>query len=129
MKSTNLIIPLVIFPFDVMVSIAESDEQLTKYVKKHVLAEDFDQLHKDGVLTMEKSCDGRTVNTAVGHATVIRLKKYPKTPKDHGVLAHEIFHAASFILWRMGVHLDIEKTDEVYAYLIGYLTEQIYKHI
>lgn len=52
----------------------------------------------------------------------------PKSVTDYGTLAHEIFHAVTFILTRIGMSLTNE-SDEAYAYLIGYLTKEIYKHI
>jgi len=62
-------------------------------------------------------------------ATIIRLWNYPTYPEDFGSLAHEIFHAVSFVMYRIGQTLEIRVSDESYAYLIGYLTTQIYKKL
>jgi hypothetical protein len=42
---------------------------------------------------------------------------------DHGVLAHEITHAASFTLGRAGVKASF-RNDEAQAYLVGLLVEK-----
>lgn len=129
-KPLNFVIPLVLFPFDIMVSVSQNDAQFRKSLMGHMPPDCVKDLEDDPkILSLGYSTDGRTINFSTGHQTVIRLKKHPKTAKDHGVVAHEIFHAVSFILWRMGVNLEIEKTDEVFAYAIGYVTEEIYKKI
>lgn len=59
---------------------------------------------------------------------LIRMPEYPVDPYDIGMLQHEIFHAVSFALRRIGMLLSIE-SDESYAYLIGYLTTEIFKKL
>jgi hypothetical protein len=44
------------------------------------------------------------------------------------VLSHEIFHAVDAVLSLRGLPL-IEGSEEAYAYMIGYVTECIYKFI
>ena len=58
--------------------------------------------------------------------TVIRLDEIPGTCADYGTLQHEIFHAVDQIFRRIGMNLS-EDSDEAYAYMIGYLTQEIYK--
>lgn len=118
-KSLNKIIPLVIYPFDVMVSFGESDEQLAKVLNKHGFdLTDVDIAHKEGR-------EGRCTMLHSGQ-TVLRLYKYPKTPVQYGYLQHEIFHAVEFVMERIGMKL-CRKSDEAYAYLIQYLTTEIHK--
>jgi hypothetical protein len=47
-----------------------------------------------------------------------------KTPQ---LVAHEVFHAVSYILRRKGLPLS-DDTEEAYAYLIQFLTTEILKH-
>lgn len=121
-KSINFIVPLVVYPFDVMVSISESDESL------------FAKLKKKGVDITDTSLSvysdthrGRTI-LFKGNQSLIRMYELRDTPEWYGNLAHEIFHAAEFIMERIGMKLTTE-SDEAYAYLIGYLTKEIYSKI
>lgn len=129
-KSLNFIVDLVIYPFDIMVSINQTDEAFRKSIMKYLPPDCLKDLETDKeILNLGKTCNGRTINFSTGHQTVIRIKNYPRQPRDVGVLGHEIFHACSFVLWRMGIPLEIEKTDEVYAYLIGYVTSKIFNRL
>ena len=120
-KKLNFIIPLVIYPFDVMVSIGETHEELNKRLKRYDISLDQEESdHFD-----RTSLQGRTILFPTGQ-TILRLKKVPETPFEYGVLAHEIFHAATFILHRVGIKLELQTSDEAYSYLIGYLTAEIY---
>ncbi len=118
-KEINFIIPLIIYPFDVMVSISQSDEQLTKDLHKYDIDWDDD---------MKCNGQGRCVMTPTNQ-TIIRLWNYPEDNEDYGCLQHEIFHAVTFIMHRIGMELIVTKSDEAYAYLIGYLTREIYDRL
>ena len=129
-KPLNFIIPLVVYPFDILVSIGEGDAAFKKSIRKHLPPDCLKDLESDnGILSLGITEKGRTINFSTGYQTVIRLKYFPSYPEDYGILSHEIFHACAFILWRMSINLEIEKTDEVYAYLIQYVTTEIYKKI
>ncbi len=80
----NFTIPMVVYPFDLMVSFAESDD---------------------------------------------RLRRMPDTPVEFGYLQHEIFHYVTFLLDRLGITFCLETSDEAFAYLVGYITTEIYKKI
>lgn len=118
----NFIIHLVIYPFDVMVSVDETDAQLVKKLYRFgYKKEDIESL-----LHMPYSTRGRC-EILPGNQVVIRFKKQPKLAEQVGVIAHEVFHAVTFILERINIPLDLNTSDEAYAYLIGYLTEEIYR--
>ena len=58
---------------------------------------------------------------------VVLNKKYLKdTNFAVGTIAHESFHVTSFIMKRIGIHPDINN-DEAQAYLLSWVTEQVYK--
>lgn len=119
-KSDNFVIPLVIYPFDIMVSLGETDEQLRKtWEGKYKL-----EWREDMILKGNGNC-----LITEDNQTLIRTRYYPADNQDCGILQHEIFHAVSMVLDRMGIKLDIMVSDEAYAYLIGYLTKQIYDKI
>ena len=117
----NKIIPLHIYPFDVMVSIDETDSKLKKKLKSYGIS----GLGRDSSWKYPNStATGRTIMFP-SNQTLIRLRSVPKTPFEFGVLAHEIFHAVTFIMHKIGMKLKIMQSDEAYAYLIGYLTKEI----
>lgn len=119
-KSLNVVIPLVVYPFDVMLSIGQTDQELRDVLSKFGC--DWPDL-----LVLPPTGLGRTVMTDSNH-TIIRLNEWPVTCNQYGTLAHEIFHAVDFIFRRIGITLS-EDSDEAYAYMIGYLTEEIYKKL
>lgn len=123
-RKLNFIIPLVVYPRDIMVSFGETHDEVNKHLSKYNIELDEDERnHFD-----RSVCLGRTILFPTNQ-TLIRMKRIPGTTQEFGTLAHEIFHAASFILGRMGMPLQLEVSDEAYAYLIGYLTEEIYNKI
>jgi hypothetical protein len=124
-KGKNFIIPLVVYPFDAMISIAETDEVLFSKLRKH-LPEDC---HGDipQYAAIAPSGQGRYVMFP-NNASLIRLKHYPTSPEVKGYLAHEIFHCVEFLFEKIRVEHNINSS-ETWAYLIGYLTTEIYKKL
>ena len=65
------------------------------------------------------------------NAMVVRVldKLYIILPFDatHGVIAHEIYHLVKLILNHRGVKY-CEESEEAYAYLIDWLTDEIYDY-
>lgn len=123
-KSKNFIIPLVIYPFDVMVSLGETNEQMDKQLDKYKLSSEDLEL----AALNHDTTQGRAVMFQ-GNQSLIRLRKIPVTNADYGNLQHEIFHCVTFIMFRIGMPLEINKSDEGYAYLVGYLTKEIYSKL
>jgi hypothetical protein len=66
----------------------------------------------------------------IGKQTIIRLNFMPrlKNPIEMSLLQHEIFHAVGFIMSEINTPLNND-THETYAYLIQYLTEEVYKEL
>lgn len=125
MKKLNFIIPLVIYPFDVLVSIGETNKEIKKCLLKYTNITDEDielSQFKNHTIT------GRSAMFS-SNQSLIRLKYYPTEAKDFGVLQHEIFHCVTVIMDAIGMKFKVFKSDEAYAYLIGYLTTEIYKKI
>jgi hypothetical protein len=121
-KSLNFIIDLVVYPFQVMVSISESDESLFAKLKKVGVDISDTNLH-----VYSDTQRGRCIMFKENQ-TLIRMYELRDTPAWYGHLAHEIFHAVEFLMDRIGMKLTNE-SDEAYAYLISYLTEEIYKKL
>jgi hypothetical protein len=123
-KSKNFIIDLEVYPFDIMVSINETDSQLFKKLDTILAPKNRPTSYK----ILKMSGNGRTVMFHDLGVTVIRLKNYPDNPVTYGVLQHEIFHAVEFIMDKIGMRLSPE-TGEAYAYLIAFVTQKIYEKI
>jgi len=123
-KPLNFILPLTPYPFDLMVSVGETDEMLFKRLGRYTIGEEEMQDAKYEGDTGQ----GRYCLFKCG-ASLIRIKGKPKTPEEKGTLAHEIFHCAASVLWRVGIKLKILTSDEVYAYFCGFLTTEIYKRL
>ena len=117
-RSLNAVIPLVIYPFDLMVSLGQTDEQLKASLKKY-------GIKWQDSLTLD--CPAHYVRLE-RNQPVIRMANYPITVTDYGVLQHEIFHAADQTLRYMGFKLTND-SDEAYAYLIEYITREVYKKL
>jgi hypothetical protein len=87
-----------------------------------------DSMGEHDILNLEKECRGRTWHNITGGQTIIRIPKKPETPQEIGTLSHEIFHGVDFIFRRIGISLS-DNSNEAYAYLIGYVTEQFFNKI
>lgn len=118
MKKSFNVIPLVIYPFDVVVSINQTDKEFCKSMKGQ------DMTDSEGLFNLPKTTSARCVMLP-SNLTVIRFKIDKEICHDH--IAHEIFHAATFIMERIGMEFIVMKSDEAYAYLIGYLTKKVYE--
>lgn len=115
----NFIVPLVVYPFDIMFSFGETDEQLKKSLKKYN-CEWSDKMEYGGMGIFY-------INDK--NQSLIRVYNIPKICEDYGTLQHEIFHAVTYILDRVGMKLKLRTSDEAYAYLIGYITKEVYLRI
>jgi hypothetical protein len=121
----KLLIPLFIYPFDIMVMMGYSDEEVREELNQYEFLSE-----KDISLAMleRETVRGRTVLFETNQ-TFIRMPEIPVTPFDYGILQHEIFHAVTYIMYKVGMKLKIGYSDEAYSYLVGYLTEKIYTEI
>lgn len=123
MKSkANFIIDLHVYPFDVMVSIGQTDIELNKdlvKVKRIFPLEDI-QYPCNRSYAMFILWDS-------GYG-LIRLKTSPKTSEEKGYLAHEVTHYTNHLLDDIGMKWS-KKSDESYSYLCQFLTTEIYKRL
>jgi hypothetical protein len=128
MKTLNKIIPLGGYPFDLMISFNETDEQLAMHLLEYGLTiEDGkdDMFHLNGI----KSRRGRFVMFK-GNQSVLRLNFYPhwKDIDELSLLQHEIFHCTHIFMEEINTPLKTS-TCEPYAYLLQWLTREIYSLI
>lgn len=114
-----IVVPLVVYPFDIAISINQSDKKFRKDFKKI-----GGKWNKSMIINGEgKFCMNKK------NQSVIRIKHKVDSPVYLGVLQHEIFHAVTFIMDRIGIKLKLLTSDEAYAYLIGYITQKVYEEL
>lgn len=114
-KNKTDIIYGTVYPYDVCVSTVRDFKKLKAYLQTILPEEAWNEID-DGLA----SDDGRTIQFSTGQ-TIIQINK----PMP-GVIAHEVFHAVSFLMLKLMTPLTMD-TNEVYAYLVQYLTDEIYK--
>lgn len=122
-KKLSYLIPLKIFPAEILFSFNETDKELIRTIKSIGFGNDAPV----ETLKLCDSCFGRCVKFQNG-LVVLRLRDFPESSTDFGRLQHEIFHAVYFVLHDIDVTLSVE-SNEVFAYLTQYLTEEIYEKI
>lgn len=123
----SICIPLHVYPFHVVFSFNHSSEDLKKIIhrKEHVRMEclnDHRIEYGSGggakwALYLE---DNRNV-------ALVRMKIIPSTAWQFSALAHEISHVTFAILETCGLSLNVGTSDEAYAYVISYLTQEVYE--
>ncbi len=97
----------------------------------HLEDDKIEKWIKDNKYTKPKKIDlsleeATAITASCGFHAVIRFKDDPfKSPE---LVAHEITHAAIGILKYAGIKL-VDESEEIYAYLIGYLTREFYKKL
>lgn len=120
--SQNFIVRGTVYPYDVMFSINQSHEKLIKELLPY-----HDNV-KENARNLILSGVGRTIQTHNNQIIVI-LKELDDTAQFHGNVSHEIFHACSYILDTAGVKHSVEYSEEAYAYLIGWMTQEFYRKL
>lgn len=127
MKGKAHRIPLVLYPFDVLISINQTNNQFMKVLQYHCSPEILSEITEDPqILNFTETCRGRVLHAAKSHVTILRMPHNIITPEQHGHLAHEIFHAIEFIFRTIDIKLH-PKSSEAFTYAIQYLTTEIYK--
>jgi hypothetical protein len=129
MKKINKIIPIGLYPFDLMLSFNETDKQVKKALKKFNITPENSTETTLWDMDKTKTKVGRMV-MFIGKQTILRLNFVPKLsdPFEMSLLQHEIFHVVGFMMSEINTPLNND-TYEAYAYLVQYLTEQIYKEL
>lgn len=119
MKNIFKVIKGTVYPFDVLVSINQTDDEFYSEVA-HLANDDLEKVF----LNLPESVLGRSYMTE-NNISIIRFINIDANEIPHGIIAHEAFHITTFILNKIGVKFSF-KTDEFYAYLLNYLVDKIY---
>ncbi len=122
------LVNLEIYPMSVIVSINQNTTQAEKSLKKIFGKTPLTLKNEPLFSSMEEVWDGRCAMLD-SNDVYITLYKIPEHDNVHGVLAHEIFHATTFIMYRIGGAFELNVSDEAYAYLLGFITKKIYEKL
>ena len=110
---------------DILFVVDGNDAAVRRYIKRN-LDSPLDVIAEiDGVGGAWHNEDDAATTQLSSGFQIISLPGIPSTPDDIAILAHEILHAASFILRRAGIE-HTESTEEAYAYLTQHITKQAY---
>lgn len=122
-KSQHFVIPLHVYPFEIIFSMNESDEVLFKKLEKHghFTEEDLENIKLRGA--------GRCIAMSGLNLAIIRIEAFPQKYYTAGTISHEVLHAVIYILNACGLKLERGVSDEAFTYLMGYITSEIYKKI
>jgi hypothetical protein len=110
------------YKHDILFALDETPESLAMYMRRtlHYPNESIESIPP---LTTQ----GNTSMFSKGE-TLLRLKEVPNGPVYMALLVHEIVHAVSFILRRVGIEHTSE-TEEAYTYAIQDVTERAFRRI
>lgn len=110
-----------VYPIDILVSFGDTKKQLCRELSKSLPEYIIKSLKE------QEFKEGKSAMFPTGQV-LLWLKKEPSSVEELAILNHEIFHCTCFILERVGV-IYSENSDEAYAYLIQYITNQIYSKL
>lgn len=119
MKKKSFIIDWAIFPFQTLVCLAMSRNEVLKQVEK------YGKISEEEKEAIVMNGQGRAVMLKGGQ-TILWMRFYPKP--GSGVLAHEMVHVIDFVLERVGIEITV-KNDELRGYMTEYFTNQVYKNL
>ena len=115
------IIDCQVYPFQILVYFGQDKKPLFKELSKY--------LPKSSIETIKifEFKRGKSIMFPTGQ-TLLWLNEKPNSISGLATLNHEIFHCVCFILERVGIVFS-DSSDEAFAYLIEYLTKQIYNEL
>lgn len=122
-KSKHFIVSYEVYPFDLMVSFNEPKDIFIKRLKNRMPEDMHHEVDEEFLCKYT----ARTVMFS-GGMTAIHFTFWPERASQYALIAHEIFHAVCFLMGNLNMKLSHEN-DEAYAYLLQYITEQIYKKL
>ena len=114
----------IIYPYDTVVCLGVSKEEILQYMEKNYI-DSLTSEDKDA-LEMPLNTKGRTLRLK-NNAYILWTKYFPVNVEHFETLNHEIFHTSDMMLRKAGLSLS-DDSDEAWAYMIGWMTREIYKN-
>jgi hypothetical protein len=111
-----------IYPFDILVSVHDSYEKLSRELKRRLPDDCFEAIKRFESIGTNGN-RGKTVMFDTG-SVCIWIKGTP----TENTIAHEAFHAIDFILDKVGMTFSSD-SDEAYAYFLGFVVQKIHDFI
>ena len=111
-----------IYPSDVLVFVDERKKNIKKLLK----GINYSNKEISHTLKKIKQSNGRCRMMSDGLVVII-LKS--NINDFYSKICHESFHASTFILDRIGVKFKLGVSDEAYAYLVGYISKEIFNKL
>lgn len=117
------------YPFDVLISIGETNKQFINTLSKYIPPSTFRKLDQEDseIINFAVTTHARTTMFHTGQF-VIRFRHMPKSHQDFGMISHELFHIVEILFRKIGMPLQ-KASSEAYAYLMGHLVTQFYEKL
>ena len=109
-------IDLAIYPFDIWVSIGQSDDEF-------LLSIIDNDLILPSTFIEDSRYYAKTWQAGEGY-TIFRIKEYPECSYHVGAIAHDSFHSTLNVMRTIGAALN-DGSEEPYAYLLGFIVSKI----
>ena len=119
MKNIFKVIKGTVYPFDVLVSINQTDDEFYSEIG-HLSNDDLES----AFLNLNETVLERSYITK-NNVSIIRFMNLDKENLSNGLISHEALHITSYILKTVGIDFSF-KTEEAYAYLLQYIVDNIY---
>ena len=103
------------YPFYIMLSVNETDEELTAQIGSPPPPDDRD------------TCHAHTFQFPDG-LILIRLYFHPRNAFGYSVLSHEIFHAIEYLMGHAGIP-HCRKTSEAWAYAVSDISKKLFGEV
>jgi hypothetical protein len=124
LKPALFIVDLELIPFQIAVSVEQSDQTLTKFLHGY----GYSTEDMAGIMNLPETVNARCVMLHKNH-TVIRIKSMNTKHELAGSIAHEALHATSMIMECIGVKFCPLTSEEIYAYTVQKIVKEIHKQL
>lgn len=120
-------IPVKIYSRSISCAIGYNDVELFPLIDKKLKGWCKNKAELKVIKDRVEGCGGLAYMFEGGHL-FLWVRSFPENANSIAVLSHEIFHIAEYILDHIGMEL-CWKTREAYAYLIEYITREIFENL
>jgi hypothetical protein len=112
-----------VYVHDILVAVDEPDARVYRTLER-LTGEKLDDEDREILKVPGRA---RTV-IFPGGVRVMRLPKYKNSPGWHSVLAHEAYHAATFLMGKVGIKRG-DESDEAVAYEVQFMVHAVLSRV